>query len=473
MNKTHHTLGSFRELFFLFLPMCVMTLSNCLFLFFEKLFLAKFSVESMEAALNAAYACQIFQAPCVALSMMAQVFVGQWRGAQEWRSIGPGIWQFIWFSFLSSLITFPFGMLYGLFYFRGTAIDDIVWPYYTALLGMNFLFPLGAALSCFYIGQGKTKFVLFVTIGTQLVKFFLGYLLIFGWDSWVPAFGLLGGVFSTLTAQTGFCLLLFLVFLNKKHANLYNTRDWVIKLKLFWNCIHTGLLRAANRILNFMCWASIAHLMSAKGGDYLLILSIGGTLFLFLPFFAEALCQAEITVFSNILGAKEYFKINQAFRSGGLLTLLIIGLSATPLIFYKEMFELLFPTIFLEDSIILNVFFGVWVSFVFYSLAFVPISYVLACKDTKFSFFMGFFNWINGFLLIYTAIETVNIPADLFWLVLGVMHASTMLLYYLRMKWLMQRGIDAFGVQKGGFSNVLIKFVDFFHRDRWIRSKTG
>ena len=77
-----------------------------------------------------------------------------------------------------------------------------------------------------------------------------------------------------------------------------------------------------------------------------------------------------------------------------------------------------------------------WLSFAFFTLTFLYISYILAFKDTKFSLFMGFVGWINGFLLMYVAIHVIEISADQFWLVLAIMHATTALCYYLRLKWL-------------------------------------
>lgn len=447
-------LGGFRRLFLLFLPILMMTFSSCLFLIVEKLLLARYSVQAMEAAVSSAYACQIFQAPCVALVMMAQVFVGRWSGAEEWKSIGPGLWQFIWFSILSLLFTTPLGIAYGNYFFQGTAIETIALPYYHFLILINFLFPLGATLTCFFLGQGKTRLILFSTIGFQCIKLILGYLLIFGYDPWIPSWGLMGGAISTFIAQLGFSILLLGVFLNKKHSSFYDTRAWRLKPKLFWECIHPGFLRALNRILNFASWAAIAHLMTVKGGDYILILSIGGTLFLFLPCLAEAVCQAQITIVSQILGVKDFSLLKSAFRSGSLLVFFVVFAATLPLVIFPiDTFNFLFPAIILDDASIQKTFLGVWLCFVFFAFGFVPLSSVLAFKDTKFSLFMGFVGWINGYALMFIAIKKIDIEADQFWIVLTLMHASTGLLYYLRMKWLHAK------TQKPDTSDLTEKFL--------------
>src|SRR5438874_1111415 len=114
--------GELKGLFILFIPLVGTTLCNYIFQLLEKLFLSRVSSEAMAAALNATYACQIFQMASTAVVTMAQVSVARWYAAKEWHAIGPGVWQFIWFSFLSMLITVPGTLLFGSWYFRGMEI---------------------------------------------------------------------------------------------------------------------------------------------------------------------------------------------------------------------------------------------------------------------------------------------------------------------------------------------------------------
>ena len=389
----------------------------------------------MEAAINTAYACQIFQGTCVAFAMMAQVFVGRWYGALSWTEIGPGTWQFIWFSLLSMFITVPLSLLYGMWYFQGTDIQEVALPYFYLLVGCNFLYPLSATLSCFFLGQGKTKLVLFANLGAQAMKILFGYFLIFGLGNWIPSFGIMGGALSTMAAQILFCALLLSVFLNKHHRLTFHSHQFRFRVALFFECITPCCLRALNRILNFTSWAAIAHLMVAKGGDYLLILSIGGALFLFLPFLFEALCQAETTIFSQMIGAKQYDFIPKALFSGFFLVIIVICILSIPLLFFPlKVFSLLFPSIVLAVSSIKKVFFGIWISASLFTLGAIPLSFVLACKDMKFSLFMGCLNWVNGYLLMYGLIVHANIAADQFWLCLAFMHGTTVLIYIGRMR---------------------------------------
>lgn len=430
--------GMLRQLLVLFFPIALMTLSGCSFLLIEKLWFARVSAQAMEAAVSSTYAAQIFQASCVALATMAQVCVGRWTGENQLKNIGPGTWQFIWFSFLSMLITFPVGMWYGGTYFRGTSIEGVAIPYYTLLMASNFLYPLATTLGCFYLGQGKTRLVLFVTVGTQVIKLALAYLLIFGWGKWIPAYGILGGAWSTVLTQAALCLILFSAFL--RHRETHHSTSWVFQPRLFWECIYPGLLRMSSRILSFTSWASLARLMTIRGGDYLLILSIGGTIAIFLSFLSEAICQAQITIVSYTLGKRAYEKLRMAFRSATYLAAIIsLAMSIPLLLFPVAVFEFLFPALSLSAGSIPFAFVGLWASCSFYVFSFVPVSYILAYKDMKFPLFTGAFSWINGYLVVRIALEKFSMPADAFWLVLSIMHGSHALLYLWRARVLIRR----------------------------------
>lgn len=427
-----------KQYFILFSPIALMAFSTNLFPTFEKILLASLSKEDMEASLSAFYAAQIFQLAFVSLAAMAQVFVGNWFGEKKWSRIGPGIWQFIWFSHFSLVVTLPFGYLYGKLYFKGTVIENIALPYYYSLLAMSFLFPLGGALTSFFLGRGKTFLVFTITLFCHLIKLPLGYAFIFGWK-WIPNVGLMGGALSIFITQLIFCLALLSVFLNKENHRLYHTREWRLKWSLFWECIKPGALRAANRLLSMANWGAITYLLARGGENHLLILSIGGTICLLITFFGEAICLTQMTVVSQILGSKAYDSLYSAFRPGVILaTIATLTLAINLLIFPSWTFQKLFPQMIIDLSSIKLIFAGVWLSSAFLIFSFLPIGYVLAFKDTSFSLFMGVVSWLTGFIFIYTFMEALNFSADYFWLLLSFLHFTTGLFYYLRVIWLIQ-----------------------------------
>ncbi len=86
------------ELLFFFYPLALVAFLNQLFLFAEKLLLARLSLEMMETAVVVSYLSQIFQNSFVIMGMMAQVQVARDYAAGEWKKIGTGVWQWIWFA---------------------------------------------------------------------------------------------------------------------------------------------------------------------------------------------------------------------------------------------------------------------------------------------------------------------------------------------------------------------------------------
>lgn len=451
-KEASSNLVTFTRLLRLFIPILGVTCCNALFPVLEKLFFARISVDAFNGGVSSFYASQIFQAPLVAIALMCQVFVGRWQGAKEWQKIGPGVWQFIWFSIFSSFLIIPAGLIYGKFYFFEKSFESVVWPYYTFTLFTAFLYPLGATLSSFYLGLGKPSLVLYVNIGAQLIRVALCYYLVLGIEGWLPSLGLMGGVISSVIAQGSVCLILLTVFLQSKYANLYKSREWFLKIKLFWECVYSGLFRGIHRILTYACWASIAHLMTIRGGDFSIILSIGGTLFVFLPFFADAIFETQVTIVSQILGMRNYLLLNKAFQTTLRLVGTIIIICTIPLILFPmPTFHYLFPDIILGEGSVRLAFFGVWLSFAFFIFCALPVGHLLAFKDTQFFLYVGLFNWVNGFLLMYFMIEKVGIAADHFWVWISIMHGSTALIYYWRMKILQERATSTY-IESGSLS---------------------
>ncbi len=429
--------GQFKEFARLFFPVMLIAFSSSIYLMVEKLLLGRFSTTAMEAAVTVAYIAQIFQLGTVAIAMMAQVFIGQQHGERNWKAMGPYVWQYVWFSLLSIAVVVPVGALYGSYYLKGMPFESIAKPYLYSVLFINFFYPMGTALSCFYIAQGKTKLVLFSTIGSQLLKVCLAYFFIPILTSKNPLWGLYGAAASTFLAQGLFVAVLFGVFLRPKLTEIYSSRNCRFSPKLFWNCVHPGLLRASNKILSALCGASIAHLMVSKTALHLLTFSIGGVIFFFLPFLSDAICQTQTVIVSQVVGSKNFPALFKAFKSGFLWCSIWIALFGIPLLMFPETtFHILFPKIELAPHLIQPIFWGIWISFAFFTLLYVPLGYILAFKDMNFSAFMGVFGWLNGFLFMYYLIEQVQIAPQYFWLALSLMHISNALIYFLRAKWL-------------------------------------
>ncbi len=440
MRESYPSKGEFRNLWILFLPLVGTTFSNYLFQLLEKLFLDRVSSLAMEAALNATYACQIFQMSTLAIAMMAQVSVARWYSAKDWDQIGPGVWQFIWFSFLSMIFTVPGNILIGNWYFKGTEIEQAAHSYFYLFTAFNFIYPLTATLSCFFLGMGKVRLVLKLTLADQIIKIILCYFFIFGLEPLIQPQGLIGGVLSNLFAQLLLCVVLGIIFLQKNNRDLYFTHKWKFQPRLFWQNIQPGLFRGANRIAGYFSWLMIARLMSEKGGEYGLILTMGGSLTNFFPFLFEAIYQAQTIIVSQLIGSKKISQLLPAARSGLLLVSSIIVITAIPFLGFPTYLQnWIFDSTLDPDSVQI-LFFGIWLWFAYFTISAIPLSYIFAFKDTQFYFLIGIIFWFTDYYLMRVVINNWQISPKYFWLALSIVQmTNTIPLYFWRMKVLCNR----------------------------------
>jgi len=415
-NLTKFPQGSVRELLSLATPLFLILFSGCLLNFVERIWFAHFSIQALEASVNAVYLLRIFQMPCIALAMMAQAYVGYYNGAKELSSIGRCIWQMIWFSIFSMVITVPLSFFAQSIFFKGLEIEQTVAPYFVILVFCNFLYPLGAALSSFYLGRGKTMFTVLATVSAYLLNAGLDIALIFGIDPWIPAMGIKGAAFATLFSQGGFCLLLFYLFVKKSNQETFGTHLWKFNPKGFWHYISPGIPRAFGRLLAFAFWAACTHVMASKGGDYLLILSIGGTISMFLMFLSDGVLQAFVVLISNALGAQNYSRLKKFLNSGIFVILALSCILTVPLLFFPKTVLVIFS---LKDPLTMSMqmtFFWIWLHTVAVMFNALLLAVLISYKDTFFVLIASLISSLIGYIATYIGMNSFKLLPDKFWL---------------------------------------------------------
>lgn len=415
-NLTKFPQGSVRELLSLATPLFLILFAGCLLNFLERIWFAHFSLQALEASVNAIYLLRIFQMPCIALAMMAQAYVGYHNGAKELTAIGPCIWQMIWFSLFSMVITIPLSFFAQDLFFKGLEVEKTAAPYFCILVFCNFLYPLGSALSSFYLGRGKTTFTVLATLGAYLLNAGLDIALIFGIDPWIPAMGLKGAAFATLLSQGVFCLLLFALFINKSNQAAFGTQQWKFQPKVFWNYISPGIPRACGRLLLFAFWAANTHIMAVRGGDYQLILSIGGTIGMFVMFLSDGILQAFVVLLSNALGARNYSRLKK-FLHSGLWVIFSVGCLLTiPLIVFPDSVLMLFSlktvlTTSLKWSLI-----WMWMHTIALMLNALLLAVLISHKDTLYVLIASLIAAAFGYMTTFIGMNYFNLSTDKFWL---------------------------------------------------------
>jgi multidrug resistance protein, MATE family len=438
---TRYPSGSVRELMTLAFPLMLTLFSGSLMSFCDRLFLGNYSLEALEGCVSAVALCILFQQPCMRITSMAQVFVGQYKGSRQWNFIGSCIWQMIWFSLLSMLITYPLSMLIERIYFVGTSVEVTGSIYFRTLMAVNFLFPLGSVLSSFFIGQGQTKMLIITSLSAQAINIILDYVLIFGIPTVLAPQGVFGAALATAIAQGFFCLFLFSLFMRKRLRSIFGTTNYAFNKDFFLQSMKIGVPRAVSRISVLACWAAITHIMIMKEDVHLLVVTIGSSLVSIFVFINESMFQAMITIASNLIGLKAWSDIWKLMRSACLFLMVTLLILSVPLIMYPNV---LLPFFFKnppspeEMKALYQTCSWLWILFLGNGINSIVVSVITAAKDTTFHMLTNSLIWITTFPIIYFGIGKWDWMPDKFWLVVGfeaIIISSILFLRLQKEKW--------------------------------------
>ena len=161
--------GSMRELIKLALPLIMISLSENIMIFFDRIILSHYSLTSLNAVTLASQAIEIFQYGLWTIASMSELFIAGLYAKNITGEMSTPCWQMIYLS----LFTAP------LFIILANYTGNIVLPpqfepagigYYKIAMCCAPLIGIITALSGFFIGQGKVRLVLFSTVVINIVN---------------------------------------------------------------------------------------------------------------------------------------------------------------------------------------------------------------------------------------------------------------------------------------------------------------
>jgi len=431
---TKHPMASLRELFALAFPLILTTFSASLLNLTDRFMLSHFSQDAWKACCSAMNLLYLPQLGLIIIASISQAFVGHYKGAKKDKMIGPFIWQMIYFSLLTILITYPLCMM-GNVYLRGIEVEGDAKSYFRILAVANFLYPLGATLASFYMGRGKNSIVLFTSLTIQLLNMLLDYILIFGVGDLIPSYGVRGAAIATVISQGTYCLILFTLFKQKKHAPTFSTNQWKFNAPLFWEGLKTGMPRSFGRSLAVGAWTVATYFVIQKGGDYLLVHSFGLTVFVILSFINEGMGQALLTFNSHTLASNSSHLFRKSLRSAIFFIICMAAVLAIPLLIFRETMILLFikdpitpqSLQFLKECCI-----WVWIAIIGGGINRIGVSMVTAARDTVFYAWCMTVQWITLCIPIFIGIENLGMSPSKFFLIEGLNSALIGVIFIFR-----------------------------------------
>lgn len=435
--------GDLQTLVRVSLPIFLFLFSETLTAWCERIFLSYHSVEAVSSSLNGTYLASLFQNPCIAIASMAQVFVGLYQGSGEFKRMGPCVWQLIWFSIFSLVLTLPLSSICSDWYFKRTSMEILGNQYFKILALGNFLFPLNIALTSFYIARGKTITVSCLLLASYGLNILLCWTLIFGIEGFVPACGIRGAALAKCLSLSLSCLIFGGAFLSKKNRELYGTSSWQFSPRLLWSYLKPGLVRAFGYIWFRGGWVVISYMTMKKGGIYLDIQTIGGTVITFLIFIVTGVYRSILTIASNLLGNQNYPEIAKLSRSLILYVGMIGAILAIPLFLYPQSLAYFFngttQALFATTFPWIN--HWVWLYLILLTFQMGLCGFLVAARDLKTQIYAYFLTALTSLLPIYLTIWLGSAAADQLWLIMAMEEIVLILIFWCR--WVQKKRILA------------------------------
>lgn len=436
---TKYKPGSLKELISISFPMIITALSGNLMLFLDRLILGHYSLDAMNAVAAAGTAVFTFAFGAFGIASISEVFVGQANGAKKYKEIGPPVWQMIWFSLLSGvlflIVAFFFGekILADAFHSEGLT-------YFKILMSFAFLVPLHGALAGFFVGRGKVYLVTTAVIIGNLVNLILDIILVFGIENWVPSMGTMGAGIATAIGEFIQVIIIFSVFLAPKYRHRFNTWNYKFKKGIFKDCLRIGTPNSISHTLELTAWYIIFVFMGWVSKDYVTVLQIGQTIFIFLAFFVDGLQRGVMALCSNAIGEKQYNKIGKVLKSAFQFHLGVAGIFSIFLLFMPN----LLIQGFLSDEVLsvtseitvkeIEIALGwVWVYLILDGLVWILAGVLTSAGDTKFVMMISAAGaWLFAVLPVYIFVVLLKREAHIVWQLTAFYGFMNLIFFYLR-----------------------------------------
>jgi multidrug resistance protein, MATE family len=383
--------ASINEVITISMPLIISQCSNSMMTIIDRLFVAHISLHAMNAVVVSGMTMMIFVILGLGITGIAEVFVGQYHGAQKNTLIGAVIWQMIWFALSLSILYIPLGIWGGPWLLPPTLYHEGA-AYFRILMCGGTLFALTTALTAFYAGRGKTHIITYVTIIGNLINIGLDYLLIFGHPPYLPRLGAAGAAWATLSAQ-GIQILIYLgIFLHPKMNRLFKTHTLCFDWPIIKKCIQLGAPKPIGHLFEFTGWVILFHWVAHRGSLFTSILTMGQTLFLLFNFLIDGLSNGITVIAANYLGAKKQHLLKRLLKSTTIVHLAIMAMLILPIIIYPHPFLVAFSFEFnLKhasqthlDQQVLWAFRYVWGYLLLDGLVWIVAGVLTAAGDTRF-----------------------------------------------------------------------------------------
>jgi len=365
-------------------------------MFADRLFLANYSMAAMNAAAAAGIVIVVFQYGAAIITAIAEVFVGQFNGAKKYRRAAAPTWQMLWFSATIFVLFFGLAQWSGPYLLPEYHYADEGLPYFQWLLYFGAAMPVTAALSGFFVGIGKTRYVMAITIVGNIINIVLDPILIFGVGMIAPM-GAKGAAIATGISQVIQVIAFGALFLSNTYRIKYGTSVWKLEFPLLWKCLKVGVPNALGHMIEWAAWAICIRMMAETSEHHLTVATIGQSMYMLVAFGFEGVQKAVTTLVANRIGAAKFDGIWAVWHASIKLLLIFAVPFGILLLGYPDpiIAEFLSTEAPPSDIILLTPLLkitaaGVFIYYIVDGLTWICAGALTAAEDT------WFIMWVNG-----------------------------------------------------------------------------
>jgi MATE family, multidrug efflux pump len=316
--------GSLRELWAISSPLMISTLAMLFMIFTDRIFLAHYSIEALNASVNAGTLAWAFISGIGMVTAMSEVFVAQYNGAKLFKRIGTTVWQMIWFSGISLLLFIPLAIWGVPLFFNGSPHAEMEIVYFRYLMVFAPGYALLTAFAGFFIGRGKTKLMIWLAVIANGINILLDRVLIFGIEGWVPEMGIKGAAIATCCGYLLESAVLLYLFLRKENRETFGTRNWRFNGQEMAKCLTVGAPQGLFCTIEVIGWAVFYWMMTHLSEKHITVSSICQSFAILLSFFFDGLSRGAAALAGNFIGSKRHELVKSVLKSGLILLFLFL-----------------------------------------------------------------------------------------------------------------------------------------------------
>ncbi|MDR2666616.1 MAG: MATE family efflux transporter [Holosporales bacterium] len=328
---------SIREILNVTIPAVLTALSMNLMNVADKIILMNYSIDAMNAVNISGNMVSIISYMFVSMACTAEIFVGQYNGAKQPNNLARPVWQMVYLSLFANLIFIPFGIFSEYLNMLPAYYEDDGIAYQSILIYFCSVPCMTAAISSFFVGQGKLAVVSIAVLIGNLLNVVLDIVLVFGINGVIPNLGAKGAAIATVISEIIQLAILICVFFRQSNRKIFKIfENMRFDRTLFKKCCKIGFPMSIGRLFEISAWYFIYVVLGHVSKEMATVHGIASTVFTIFAFLQEGLSKAISTLSANLIGMKNLDGVKRIFRIFVIITLCISALTAIPLVIFPE-----------------------------------------------------------------------------------------------------------------------------------------